>query len=69
MGYAPSFSRFCWLFFSPRFRQLLRNVPPSEWVAEVARTYPGDDEVKGMLGQVGKLMKMMDYYMAKKPKQ
>ena len=53
---------------SPRFRQLLRNVPPNEWVAEVARTYPDDDEVKGMLGQVGKLMKMMDYYMAKKPK-
>lgn len=48
--------------------QLLRNIPPNEWVAEVARAYPDDDEVKGMLGKVGKLMHMMDYYESKKPK-
>ncbi|CAM9794546.1 unnamed protein product [Pylaiella littoralis] len=47
---------------------LLRNVPPNEWVSEVARAYPDDDEVKGMMGQVGKLMRMIDYYQAKKLK-
>lgn len=44
--------------------QLLRNIPPDEWVSEVARAYPGDDEIKGMMGQVGKLMRMISYYEA-----
>ncbi|CAM9809208.1 unnamed protein product [Ectocarpus fasciculatus] len=47
---------------------LLRNLPPDEWVAEVARTYPDDDEVKAMMGQVGKLMRMIDYYQKNQPK-
>ncbi|CAM9605990.1 unnamed protein product [Ectocarpus sp. 12 AP-2014] len=47
---------------------LLRNLPPDEWVAEVARAYPDDDEVKSMMGQVGKLMRMIDYYQKKQPK-
>lgn len=45
--------------------QLLRNIPPDEWVTEVAKAYPGDDEIKGMMGQVGKLMRMISYYQAK----
>lgn len=48
--------------------KFLRNIPPNEWVSAVAKAYPGDDEVKGMLGQVGKLMRMMDYYESKKLK-
>lgn len=46
----------------------MRNIPPNEWVTEVAKAYPGDDEIKGMLGQVGKLMRMIDYYEAKRPR-
>lgn len=48
--------------------QLLRNIPAEEWVTEVAKAYPDDDEIKGMMGQVGKLMRMISYYEAKKPK-
>eukprot|EP00752_Nemacystus_decipiens_P005380 g4878.t2 len=47
------------------YGMLLRNIPPNEWVAEVAKAYPDDDEIKGMMGQVGKLMRMIDYYQAK----
>lgn len=47
-------------------RKFLRNIPPNEWVSAVANAYPDDDDVKGMLGQVGKLMRMMDYYESKK---
>lgn len=47
---------------------MLRNLPPEQWVAEVARTYPDDDEVKAMMGQVGKLMRMIDYYQKNQPK-
>lgn len=31
----------------------------------MAKAYPDDDEIKGMMGQVGKLMRMIDYYQAK----
>ncbi|CAM9527110.1 unnamed protein product [Scytosiphon promiscuus] len=47
---------------------LLRNLPPEDWVTEVAKAYPDDDEVRGMMGQVGKLMRMIDYYQTKKPR-
>lgn len=50
------------------FSQLLRNLPPEDWVTEVAKAYPDDDEVKSMMGQVGKLMRMIDYYQTKKPR-
>lgn len=47
------------------FRQLLRNLPPNEWVPEVEKVYGDDEEVKGMIKDIGKLMGMLDYYDAK----
>lgn len=66
-AYRP-FPRLGFLRRAPCFLQLLRNISPNEWVTEVEKMYPGDDEVKGMLGKVGKLMNMMDYYEDKKKK-
>ncbi|CAM9884802.1 unnamed protein product [Discosporangium mesarthrocarpum] len=42
--------------------QLLRNVEPEKWVDTVREAYGDDDDVKGMLKDVGKLMRMMKYY-------
>lgn len=52
-----------------KFRGLivyLRNIDQREWVSAVAKEYGDDDEVKGMMVQLGKLMHMKQYYENKK---